>query len=147
LPFQGGKRRVLIGHISDDNGHLQLTVPDPSSQVPALIAPAEIDSYLDQLAAEITRHGLELSRGDPNLSDVFVVQSLRHDSSRDLSWMREASVWVGHITTIGLEMVLPGIAGQWLDQRLNTRFLGPLGFLLGLTLAVLHLRQLGRKRT
>lgn len=41
---------------------------------------------------------------------------------------------------VALEMVLPGLAGYWLDQRLGTRvLLMLLGFGLGSTAAVVHL--------
>lgn len=50
---------------------------------------------------------------------------------------------------VSLEMVLPGLAGYWVDQRLGTRVLFLLvGFALGTTAAVVHLirmvRPLGR---
>ncbi len=50
-----------------------------------------------------------------------------------------ALVWVSRIMAVGLEMVLPGLAGQWLDGRLGTSFLTPLGFVLGLSAALYHL--------
>lgn len=51
----------------------------------------------------------------------------------------EAMRWVSRITTVALEMVLPGLAGQWLDERLGTGFLGITGFALGLTTGIWHL--------
>ena len=51
----------------------------------------------------------------------------------------EAMEWVAILTTIGLEMVLPGLAGQWLDRRLGTQFLVLLGFVFGLSFGVWHL--------
>lgn len=50
-----------------------------------------------------------------------------------------ATEWVARITTVSLEMVLPGLAGQWLDDRWGTRFLGLVGFGLGLTGGIWHL--------
>ena len=47
-----------------------------------------------------------------------------------------AFTWVGRITAIGLVMVLPGITGDWLDRRLDTTFLEPVGFLLGFVLGL-----------
>jgi hypothetical protein len=35
--------------------------------------------------------------------------------------------WVSKITTVALEMILPGLAGLWLDSQLETRFLTLLG--------------------
>ncbi|MFM7245311.1 MAG: hypothetical protein ACKO40_14225 [Planctomycetaceae bacterium] len=55
-------------------------------------------------------------------------------------------VWVSRITAIGLAMFLPGVAGGWLDVRLGTRFLGPLGFVVGLGTALLWLSRLGSGR-
>lgn len=54
----------------------------------------------------------------------------------------EAMVWVSRIMAIGLTMFLPGVGGGWLDARLGTTFLGPLGFTAGLGLAVLALVRL-----
>ncbi|MCH7752334.1 MAG: AtpZ/AtpI family protein [Planctomycetes bacterium] len=49
------------------------------------------------------------------------------------------------IMTISLEMVLPGLAGYWLDQRLGTVALFMLvGFALGCTATVFHLIHLTR---
>jgi hypothetical protein len=39
-------------------------------------------------------------------------------------------------------MFLPGVAGGWLDAKLGTRFIGPLGFVAGLGLAIFSLSQL-----
>jgi hypothetical protein len=36
-------------------------------------------------------------------------------------------------------MLLPGLAGLWLDSQLETRFLTLLGFALGVPLAMWHL--------
>lgn len=47
--------------------------------------------------------------------------------------------------TISLEMVLPGLAGYWLDQKLGTVALFMLiGFALGCTAAVLHLMKIAK---
>lgn len=59
--------------------------------------------------------------------------------------MARASEWATRIMTISLEMVLPGLAGYWLDQKLHTKALFMLlGFAVGCTAAVLHLRRLTR---
>ena len=59
--------------------------------------------------------------------------------------MARASEWATRIMTISMEMVLPGIAGYWLDQQLGTVALFMLvGFALGCTAAVLHLIKLSR---
>jgi Putative F0F1-ATPase subunit Ca2+/Mg2+ transporter len=63
--------------------------------------------------------------------------------------MALAMEWVAKITTVGLEMVLPGLAGRWLDSQLGTGFLVLLGFGLGLIAGFSHLLlmtgALGRK--
>jgi hypothetical protein len=56
--------------------------------------------------------------------------------------MAIAIEWVAKITTIGLEMVLPGIFGLWLDGRWGTQFLGLLGFALGVTVGIWHLLRM-----
>lgn len=57
--------------------------------------------------------------------------------------------WVTKITTVALEMVLPGIFGSWLDNRLGTGFCTIVGFGLGMTVGMYHLIVLTRptKRT
>jgi hypothetical protein len=55
-----------------------------------------------------------------------------------------AMQWVSRITTVGLEMVLPGLGGLWLDGRWGTSFLGLVGFALGMTLGIWHLLQMTR---
>ena len=50
-----------------------------------------------------------------------------------------AMEWVARITTVALEMVLPGLAGQWLDQRFGTRFLVLIGSAFGMTTGFWHL--------
>ena len=45
--------------------------------------------------------------------------------------------------TVSLEMVLPGLAGYWLDTRLGTKFVFMLiGFAVGGTAALMHLLHL-----
>jgi hypothetical protein len=50
-----------------------------------------------------------------------------------------AMEWVAKITTVALEMVLPGIAGGWLDAKLGTSFIALVGFALGVSGGVWHL--------
>lgn len=58
--------------------------------------------------------------------------------------MAVAMAWVSRITTIALEMVLPGVAGVWVDGWLGTKVLfAVLGFGLGLTVAIVHLLRVG----
>jgi hypothetical protein len=60
--------------------------------------------------------------------------------------MAVAMEWVSQITTVVAEMVLPGVGGQWLDNKWGTNFLGLLGFALGLPLGIWHLIQMTRPR-
>lgn len=55
-----------------------------------------------------------------------------------------AMEWVSRITTVALEMVLPGLGGVWLDKRWGTGFIGLLGFALGVSLGIWHLLQMTR---
>ncbi len=59
--------------------------------------------------------------------------------------MATAMEWVSRVTTIALTMVLPGLAGNWLDGKLNTGFIALVGFALGITVAVWQLLQLARE--
>lgn len=56
--------------------------------------------------------------------------------------MALAIEWVAKITTVALEMVLPGLAGMWLDGRWGTQFLGLAGFALGLIVGIWHLLKM-----
>lgn len=56
--------------------------------------------------------------------------------------MAAAMQWVSKITTVSLEMILPGIGGGWLDAKWGTSFIGPLGFALGLVVGITHLLRM-----
>ena len=58
--------------------------------------------------------------------------------------MAVAMEWVSKITTVGLEMVVPGIIGFWLDGQFGTKFLGVVGFALGFPLGMWHLLAMTR---
>jgi hypothetical protein len=68
------------------------------------------------------------------------------ERSPDTSPIGDALVWSSRIIAIGLFMFLPGVAGGWLDARLGLRFLGPAGFILGFTVALAWLVQIGKTR-
>jgi hypothetical protein len=58
-----------------------------------------------------------------------------------------AMEWVSRITTISLEMVLPGLCGYWIDQRLGTKMLFLLlGFTAGFIVGMRQLLQLAKKK-
>jgi F0F1-type ATP synthase assembly protein I len=61
----------------------------------------------------------------------------------DRSPVAIAYQWATRIMVVSLEMVLPGLAGYWVDQRLGTVCLFlVVGLLLGCTTAVVHLVRL-----
>jgi hypothetical protein len=63
--------------------------------------------------------------------------------SDDRSSVAIAYQWATRIMVVSLEMVLPGIAGYWLDQALGTKVLFLLGgFALGGVTASVHLIRL-----
>lgn len=55
-----------------------------------------------------------------------------------------AMEWVAKITLVAFEFFLPGLFGQWLDQRLGTQFLSLAGFAFGLAFGLWHLLQMTR---
>jgi F0F1-type ATP synthase assembly protein I len=62
--------------------------------------------------------------------------------------MAIAFEWSATVMTISAEMVVPGLMGYWVDQRLGTRVLFLLvGFALGGTLATLQLMRIAKGRT
>ena len=65
--------------------------------------------------------------------------------SDDRSPIATAYQWASRIIVVALEMVLPGMAGLWLDKQIGTVVLFMLiGFALGCTSAVIHLVQMTR---
>ncbi len=68
-------------------------------------------------------------------------------SPDDRSRPAVAYQWASQVISIALEMVVPGLVGYWLDQRLGTvAVLTVLGFAFGFTLGMVQLVQLGRSR-
>jgi F0F1-type ATP synthase assembly protein I len=66
-------------------------------------------------------------------------------STDDRSSIAKAYQWATRIMVVSLEMVLPGLAGLWLDKQLGTKVLFMLvGFGLGSTAAVVHLIRMVR---
>lgn len=61
----------------------------------------------------------------------------------DRSPLALAMEWTSRVTTISLEMVLPGAAGYWADQKLDTEpVLLLVGVILGFGTALWHLIKL-----
>jgi F0F1-type ATP synthase assembly protein I len=67
-----------------------------------------------------------------------------HDTGR--SPIGEALTWVSRITVIGITMALPAAAGGWLDHRLGTTFLGPIGLVIGFTAGIVSIVRLADRR-
>ncbi len=59
--------------------------------------------------------------------------------------MAVAMQWVARVFAVSLMMVLPGLGGQWLDARWQTRFLGIAGFVLGLVGGMAYLIAVTRQ--
>ena len=123
LPFREGKREVYVGSISE-------MLEEESEQA--------IAGHLRQFEQELRSQTLILTRHEDDRDALFVVQELRA-LAPDFSRTAEAMSWVSKITAVALEMVLPGLAGLWLDNQLGTRFLTLLGFALGVPLGMWHL--------
>jgi F0F1-type ATP synthase assembly protein I len=58
----------------------------------------------------------------------------------------EALTWVSRITVIGITMALPAAGGSWLDHRLGTTFLGPIGLVVGFTAGIVSIVRLGSRQ-
>ena len=123
LPFRDGKREVFVGRVSE--------VFEAESE-------ETITDQLGRFEQELRSHTLILTRHEDDQDALFVAQELRA-LAPDFSWMAEGMNWVSRITTVALEMVLPGLAGLWLDNLLETRVLSLLGFALGVPLGIWHL--------
>jgi len=69
------------------------------------------------------------------------------ESSDERSSMAIAMDWVSRVTTVSVEMVLPCLAGRWVDERLGS---GPLftllGGVFGLVGGMWHLIQMTKPR-
>lgn len=50
--------------------------------------------------------------------------------------------WASRITAVALMMVLPGIFGQWLDEKWSTKFLGLTGFAMGNVAGIWYLLKI-----
>lgn len=127
LPFHDGKRQVLIGTLAE-------------------MFPGEDDfaiaAKLAKIEAELQRHELLLLR---NQGELYAVQQLR-ERGADLSWLAEGMRWSAMITTVGLEMAVPGIAGWWLEKQTGIPYLAILGLAIGPPLGLWHLIMMTRNK-
>jgi hypothetical protein len=60
--------------------------------------------------------------------------------------MALAMAWVARIFAATVMMVAPGVGGQWLDGRWQTRVFGPVGFVLGLVAGIAYFIAVTRKQ-
>ena len=71
----------------------------------------------------------------------------RATSEDTRSPVARAAAWSSEIMTVSLEMVLPGLGGYWIDEKLGTKVLFMFfGFALGGFAAIKHLLALTRKK-
>jgi hypothetical protein len=60
--------------------------------------------------------------------------------------MASAMAWSSRITSVALEMGLPGALGYWIDQKLGTWILFlVLGLAVGMTTGMIHLLKMVRQ--
>lgn len=128
LPFTNGEREVFVGNLSE-------MFREESAQA--------IAGRVSELEEDLRRHSLRASRRGEAQDALFVCQELR-SLAPDFSGMAEAIRWTSRITAVALEMVLPGVAGLWFDNRFGTGFLSPLGFALGVAIGVRCLTTMSR---
>jgi len=55
--------------------------------------------------------------------------------------------WMAHIVAAGLCMVLPGLAGNWVDQQIGTHFTALIGFAFGIARSLVYLLAITRSTT
>jgi F0F1-type ATP synthase assembly protein I len=55
-----------------------------------------------------------------------------------------ATEWVAKITTVGLEMFLPAVAGAYVDEWLGTNYWALVGVVVGFVVGMWHLLQMTR---
>ena len=67
------------------------------------------------------------------------------NSSNEPSPVSEAMTWVSRILAVAAVMVLPGLAGFWLDKRWGLGFLGLTGFVLGLISGIAYLLTITKR--
>jgi ATP synthase protein I len=65
------------------------------------------------------------------------------DSRDDRPPLVVAAEWTSRVTTVSLEMALPGVIGLWIDRQLGILplFL-VLGVILGMTVGMMHLLRM-----
>ena len=126
LRFTEGERRLPIGHVTD---------------LFANRSPEEVAAGIERVRTELANHDLTLEQSAGASDQLLIVQQLKHRPS-DVNAMARAMQWVSRITTIALEMVVPAVAGTWLDHQFETNFLVVVGLVIGVPLGLWHLVQM-----
>jgi F0F1-type ATP synthase assembly protein I len=68
-----------------------------------------------------------------------------NDPEDGRSTIAVAYAWAWRVIVISLEMVVPGMAGYWIDTRMGTTALFLiLGLIAGMAVGILHLVQIAR---
>ncbi|MBC8354438.1 MAG: AtpZ/AtpI family protein [Planctomycetes bacterium] len=129
VAFEHGKRAVCIGSISE-------LFADQERDI--------IEAELRRFEEQLRERDLVLERGGSNSDELYVAQQLKYREV-DTTWMAKGMQWVSKITTVALEMVVPIVIGTWLDQKLDTQFLGLLGIVLGVPLGLWHLIKMTKR--
>jgi hypothetical protein len=68
----------------------------------------------------------------------------RPPSNQSFGAVSAALEWSSRIIAVSLEMVLPGLAGWWLDGKTGTGWFAGIGFAIGLVVGVIHLIAMTR---
>ena len=146
LEFKQGQRQVCVGRLSKAMPSEPAEFEEQLiSATPGSAEHKDAQSFLDALGRELGRHDLSLSRGREDPDELYVTQQLRPPRELDMGWIREGINWVSKITTVVLEMILPGVIGVWLDRRFETQFLALLGFAVGVPLGIGNLIRMAKK--
>lgn len=67
-----------------------------------------------------------------------------HSTDQPSAYQR-AAFWTGRVTNAGLQMVVPGLIGHFIDRQLSTKVLFTiLGFAVGMILAIRGLMNLSK---
>lgn len=62
------------------------------------------------------------------------------DPQDDRSAISVAYAWATRVMVIAAEMVVPGLAGLWIDQKIGSVVVfALLGFAFGITISIMHL--------
>lgn len=108
-------------------------------------------SYDEQLAEKSGKLGILMSSESPigpEAGEDKKPEDWRNAESDSRSAMAKAAEWASRIMTISMEMVLPGLAGYWLDNKLGSKGVFMLmGFAAGSVIAFKQLLSIAKGQT